>query len=221
MNRSNSPVHAPGSAARSRSSERSRARFDTARGGRKHPGRVGVPKLQDQLHQRNKELEHLSRTDMLTGLYSRRHLEEELARRHRDSLRHQDPLCVVVLDIDHFKGINDTHGHAAGDEVLRIFSVWLREELRAGDIGGRWGGEEFLLILARTDPDDAVSVAKRVRRRTSAEPLVFAGRSIPVTLSGGCAAGPADTPDALVALADAQLYQAKLAGRDRIGRKEA
>jgi two-component system cell cycle response regulator len=112
---------------------------------------VHVKKLQDEVQQRNAELDRMSRTDALTNLYNRRHLDEELVRRYSDSRRHHDPICVLLLDIDHFKNINDTYGHPAGDLVLRAFADRLRAELRAGDVAGRWGGEEFLIMLPRTD----------------------------------------------------------------------
>jgi two-component system cell cycle response regulator len=175
-----------------------------------------VKQLQDQLQQRNAELDHLSRTDALTGLYNRRHLEQELARLHNDSVRHRDPLCVLLLDLDHFKRINDTYGHSAGDQVLRTFAGRMSDELRAGDIGGRWGGAEFLVLLPRTDLDGALAVAERIRSVTGAEPVATGSEHIVVTTSGGCALGPGDSSAALVHLADTSLYQAKLEGRNRI-----
>ena len=119
---------------------------------------VHVKKLQDQLRQRNVELDRMSRTDALTGLYNRRHLDEELVRQQSDAHRHHDPLCVLLLDIDHFKKINDSFGHPAGDLVLCAFADRLRSELRSSDIAGRWGGEEFLIIMPRTDLAGALEV---------------------------------------------------------------
>ena len=174
-----------------------------------------VKHLQDQLRERNVELDRLSRTDALTELYNRRHLEQELARLHNDSVRHGDPLCVLILDLDHFKQINDSQGHAAGDQVLRVFADRLRGELRAGDIGGRWGGDEFLAILPRTDLEGALAVAERIRASTEARPVDVA-EQIDVTVSGGCATGPADSVESILQLADSSLYEAKLAGRNRI-----
>jgi diguanylate cyclase (GGDEF)-like protein len=175
-----------------------------------------VKALQDQLQQRNAQLEQLSHTDSLTGLYNRRYLAGELDRRRNDSLRHEYPLSVVLFDLDLFKQVNDTYGHAAGDQALRAFADHLQRELRAGDVGGRWGGEEFLLILPHTDLAGAVAVADRIRSATAEEPVAVDGRSITVTVSGGCALGPGESPEAVVRLADAGLYQAKLAGRNRI-----
>ncbi|WP_167726439.1 MULTISPECIES: GGDEF domain-containing response regulator [Cryobacterium] len=175
-----------------------------------------VKKLQDQLRQRNTELDLLSRTDVLTGLHNRRHLEEELAHHHSRAMRHGDPLSVLLLDIDHFKRVNDGYGHPAGDVVLAVFAERLRQELRDGDVAGRWGGEEFLVVLPRTDLAGALSVANRIRRVVAATPIVAAGVGIAVTVSGGCASGPLGGSDQLVDVADAQLYAAKAAGRNRI-----
>jgi diguanylate cyclase (GGDEF)-like protein len=172
--------------------------------------------LQDQLQQRNAELNQISRTDALTGLFNRRHLDEELLRRHNDSVRHHDPMCLLLLDLDHFKHVNDTYGHPAGDLVLRAFAERISIGLRAGDISGRWGGEEFLVILPRTDLDGAIEVAERIRSTTAAAPVTAADQDITVTVSGGCALGPGDSAGALVQLADQCLYQAKHAGRNQI-----
>lgn len=175
-----------------------------------------VKNLQDQLRQRNAELDRLSRTDMLTGLYNRRHLEQELSRLHDDAVRHRNPLCVLLLDLDRFKDINDTYGHGAGDDVLKAFAGLLAEQMRAGDIGGRWGGEEFLVLLPRTSLDSARAVGERIRHATAAAPIATSSELIRVTVSGGCALGPGDSPAALFQLADRCLYSAKLGGRNRI-----
>jgi diguanylate cyclase (GGDEF)-like protein len=123
---------------------------------------------------------------------------------------------VILLDIDHFKKVNDTYGHPAGDLVLCEFASRLTEGLRAGDIAGRWGGEEFLVILPRTDLASAVDVAERIRILTAATTISAAGRQITITVSGGCAFGPTADPDALIKIADTHLYQAKASGRNRI-----
>jgi two-component system cell cycle response regulator len=177
---------------------------------------IHVKKLQDEVQQRNAELDRISRTDGLTGLFNRRHLDEELARRNTDSLRHHEPICLLLLDLDHFKHINDTYGHPAGDLVLRAFADRISLGLRAGDIAGRWGGEEFLVILPRTDLAGALEVAERIRSATAAAPVTAAGQGIDVRVSGGCALGPGDSVEALVHLADQCLYQAKHRGRNRI-----
>ena len=175
-----------------------------------------VKKLQDRLHVRNAQLEEMSRTDMLTGLYNRRHLEEQLARQHGAARRGRQQLSVILLDIDHFKRVNDTYGHSAGDRVLCSFASRMIRELRVGDTAGRWGGEEFLVILPSTGVEGAAHVAERIREVTSATPTSSEGRDIFVTVSGGCVTGPGASPDELVSAADAQLYEAKRSGRNRI-----
>jgi two-component system cell cycle response regulator len=177
---------------------------------------VHVKKLQDQLRQRNADLDRMSRTDALTGLYNRRHLDDELLRQQSSASRHHDPLCVLLLDIDHFKRVNDSYGHAAGDLVLRGFADRLRTELRAGDIAGRWGGEEFLVIMPRTDSDHGFEVAERLRNATAAKPIAAGDVDIDVSVSGGCASSIDDSPDALLRLADSCLYRAKASGRNKI-----
>lgn len=180
-----------------------------------------VKKLQDQLRLRNAELDLLSRTDALTGLNNRRHLEWVLGHYHADSTRHQDPLSVLLLDIDHFKRVNDGYGHPAGDVVLAEFARRLQAELREGDVAGRWGGEEFLVVLPRTGRDGGVAVAERIRLAIAATPILVDGVAIPVTVSGGCALGPRLTAADLVGRADALLYTAKGAGRNQIATEPA
>jgi two-component system cell cycle response regulator len=177
---------------------------------------VHVKKLQDQLRERNVELDRVSRTDALTGLHNRRHLEEELERQHGIARRHDDPLCLLLLDIDHFKNVNDTYGHPAGDLVLREFASRLSGQVRLEDVAGRWGGEEFLVILPRTGLVGALGVGERIRQVTAATPVAAAGQEVVVTVSGGCALGPAAGPDELVAEVDLRLYEAKATGRNRI-----
>jgi two-component system, cell cycle response regulator len=175
-----------------------------------------VKKLQDRLRERNDDLERVSRTDMLTGLNNRRHMDEEVTRQHSIARRGHHDLGVILLDIDHFKHVNDNYGHAAGDQVLCEFAQRLLGQLRAGDIAGRWGGEEFLVILPGTGLDGTRHVAERICAATAATPITAEGHRITVTVSGGCAIGPAASPDVLVSTADAQMYQAKQAGRNRI-----
>jgi two-component system cell cycle response regulator len=177
---------------------------------------IHVKQLQDQLRDRNALLDQLSRTDALTGLYNRRHLDEELARRHGEARRYHDSLALVLLDIDHFKQVNDLHGHPVGDDVLREVSRRIQNELRLEDIAGRWGGEEFLIILPRTDLDGVLESAERIRRAISATPITAGDRRITVTISGGCAVGPGESPAELLRRADKRLYQAKAAGRNQI-----
>lgn len=177
---------------------------------------VHVKQLQDQLWERNAELDRMSRTDSLTGLFNRWHLEDELDRQQRTATRHHDEWAVVLFDIDHFKRVNDTYGHPAGDLVLCEFANRLTASLRSGDVVGRWGGEEFLALLPRTDLEGALTVADRIRESTAEAPIVAAGHDIWVTVSGGCAVGSTERTAELIQLADTRLYQAKTAGRNRI-----
>ena len=133
---------------------------------------VHVKQLQDQLRQRNAELDRMSRTDALTGLYNRRHLDEELGRassRTPTGTTIHSPCCCSTSTTS--SSVNDTYGHPAGDLVLCAFADRCASELRAGDIAGRWGGEEFLVIMPRTDLDGALEVAERIRRATAATPV--------------------------------------------------
>jgi two-component system cell cycle response regulator len=182
-----------------------------------------VKKLQDELRrrnaeldQRNAELDRVSRTDGLTGLFNRRHLDEELIRQYSISRRNRTPISVLLLDIDHFKNVNDSYGHPAGDQVLQEFARRLTGQVRLEDIVGRWGGEEFLVVLPGADPRAAAVVAERIRLATADEPVLIDGAGIRVTVSGGYASGPLDLPDQQVSRADAALYEAKLAGRNRM-----
>jgi len=175
-----------------------------------------IKRLQDQLRERNDALERMARTDALTGLFNRRHLDDELRRRHSDARRHHEPLSVLLLDIDHFKHVNDTYGHPVGDLVLTEFARILEAGTRDEDISGRWGGEEFLVILPRTDLHHAVEVADRIRQ-TVANSVVVSGRqAVSVTVSGGCVVGVSESVEGLLHQVDVRLYAAKNAGRNRI-----
>jgi len=162
-------------------------------------------------------------TDGLTGLLNRRELDARATELIALSRRHSRPLSCLMIDIDHFKGVNDTHGHAAGDEVLRQVAQRIRGASRSSDVSGRYGGEEFILLLPETDTSGAVAVAEKVRS-VVAEAPVQAQRpeggqvAIPVRVSIGVATRePAMMePDALYAAADAALYQAKQSGRNRV-----
>ena len=178
---------------------------------------VRVKKLQDELHRRNDELNELSRTDLLTGLSNRRHLDEQLSKHLSTARRHGHELGVLLLDLDHFKQVNDTYGHLTGDSVLTEFARRLQASLRVGDIAGRWGGEEFLVILPHTGLAGAHEVGDKVRAMTASRPFTgAAGDSIRVTVSGGCAEAPADHAEDLVHRADTGLYEAKEQGRNCI-----
>jgi diguanylate cyclase (GGDEF)-like protein len=175
-------------------------------------------RLVRRLRERQAELERLSSTDTLTGLANRtvfyRRLDEELARARRHGL----PLCVLMIDVDHFKTINDTRGHLIGDQVLRELGHALRAALRTGDIPARYGGEEFAVLLPHTVAAEAATVATRLLDAARA----LGDADAPITLSIGSAELAAgETSDSLVGRADAALYASKRSGRDRLTRSEA
>ena len=163
------------------------------------------------------ELRRLSRVDGLTELLNRRAIEELLDDEARRSLRSNRPFSVLMIDADHFKGINDRHGHAAGDEALRHLARVLRAQMRDVDRVGRFGGEEFVVLLPGTASNEALHVAERVRDALLRRSLTWQGEAITLTVSVGVAAwrGPQDDVGALLKRADAALYRAKALGRDR------
>ncbi len=161
----------------------------------------------------------LAVTDPLTGLYNRRYLDAHLSSAVTRAKTTGKPVCVLIFDIDHFKAVNDTYGHDAGDDVLRDFSDRLRRGVRGIDLVVRYGGEEFLLVMPETDAAFAGGVAERLR--SDVEKVPFATRSgaeIPVTVSIGIAEwrGPSDSAAELIKRADTALYSAKHAGRNRV-----
>jgi diguanylate cyclase (GGDEF)-like protein len=154
-----------------------------------------------------RELERLSTLDPLTGACNRRAWNEAMARELPRAAREQHPLSVLVIDIDHFKKFNDTHGHAAGDAFLQAAAAAWQERLRPGDVLCRWGGEEFAVLLPSCARDGARVVADDLRTRTPAG----------ATCSVGIAQWePGQSADELIARADRCLYAAKSAGRDRV-----
>jgi two-component system, cell cycle response regulator len=159
-------------------------------------------------------------TDALTGLFNRRYLESHLGTLVEQAGARGKPLAVLALDIDHFKSINDTHGHDAGDDVLRDFSLRIKRSIRGIDLACRCGGEEFIIVMPETDMAVAASVAERLRRRIATEPFAISEgtRRIPVTLSIGIATlrERDDTPAGLLKRADQALYRAKRDGRNRV-----
>lgn len=169
-------------------------------------------------------MRQLATRDPLTGLANHRHLHERLDQEVARAARHGHPLAVAMLDLNDFKRHNDTHGHQAGDALLRAIAAALRAESRAEDVAGRYGGDEFMLILPETTGEEAHALLARVRRRLAAGPgPLGGGDGTPVTTSYGVAACPADATDAhaLIALADAALYADKRAHRARAGQQDA
>jgi diguanylate cyclase (GGDEF)-like protein len=173
--------------------------------------------LYDQLLASQRALEHLARTDCLTQLMNRgailTRLYEEVARTKRQG----STLALGIMDIDHFKRVNDTHGHAAGDQVLREVVRRLRVAVRPYDGLGRIGGEEFLLLIPGAAREDARAVLERVRQAVCATPVDHADRQIDVTVSLGGTTTRGDEPeDQVLIRADEALYRAKELGRNRV-----
>jgi len=164
----------------------------------------------DQLQKQAEHYLHESLTDPLTGLPNRRTMNMWISERTRG----QYPFSIIMMDIDHFKRVNDTYGHQVGDEVLRHAARTMLSELRRGDCCCRYGGEEFAVLLPDTSIDDAFKIAERIRSKLERE---ISPTGSPVTISCGLAAWPddADTAHALVEAADLALYEAKRAGRNR------
>jgi diguanylate cyclase (GGDEF)-like protein len=164
-------------------------------------------------------LERQAITDSLTGLYNRRYLYERLGAELRRAQRYNRPLSVILIDLDHFKGVNDERGHQHGDVVLARFGRLLVESLRESDVPCRYGGEEFAVILPETDSDQAVAVAEKLRRRLKERDVVADLGENVVTISQGIASFPsADIANEndIVKKADDALYAAKDGGRDRV-----
>ena len=138
----------------------------------------------------NDRLLHISLTDGLTGVDNRRALEQRLHEMFEHSLRLHEPIACVMCDIDHFKKVNDTYGHAAGDEVLKQFAEILKDEAREIDRVGRYGGEEFLLLLPGTVLDSAVTFAERLRQRVEAAYIFVRRRNAEADGQSGVAAWP-------------------------------
>ncbi len=172
--------------------------------------------LLDELARRNAELEQLARTDVLTGLANRRHADDVLRATIASARRHGRTLSAVLVDIDRFKSVNDIHGHAAGDAVLREIALRLADGLREEDLAARWGGEEFLLLLP--DSPDAAVVCERLRAAIADRPVNVHGLlELHVSASFGWAPWSGEeTGEALVGRADVALYAAKAGGRDRV-----
>ncbi len=164
------------------------------------------------------ELEEASRTDGLTQLYNRRHWQDRLDEEFSRSRRYQHPMTLILFDLDHFKSINDNYGHLAGDAILVRVSEIVRKALRDSDIAGRYGGEEFAIILPSTDMSGSLVVAERLRKNIEESKVTFDGQEIPFTSSFGVAEfnDQLTDSDKLIASADDALYQAKENGRNQV-----
>ncbi len=171
-----------------------------------------------QLQTLNVQLKHLSRTDRLTGLNNRGYWEEELEREYARHRRYGSRLSMVIFDIDHFKKVNDTHGHPAGDKVIQAVAEVLRQQVRDTDIAGRYGGEEFVVLLPDVESAGAQLFAERMRKAIESLLVTYAEQSIPFTISLGVAdlSGPSNSHKDLIEWADGALYESKHNGRNLV-----
>lgn len=176
--------------------------------------------LSFSLVMRSQKLLQLATTDPLTGLLNRGYVDDRFAIELSRARRYGKPLTIAVIDADRFKLLNDTHGHQAGDLVLRTIGATLRSSFRQSDTAGRYGGEEFVVILPETDRETALRKLESMRELVASTPieLVPRGEKIQVTISAGLASFPQDGEDAaeLFALADERMFQAKKEGRNRV-----
>jgi two-component system cell cycle response regulator len=177
-------------------------------------------RYQEQLRADYERSMSLALTDTLTGLYNRRYASSHLATELEQAVRSGKALGLLLIDIDHFKSINDTHGHSVGDEVLRAVANRLSRHLRAFDTVARWGGEEFVVVMPEAPLDVARSVAERLRRKVAGGPVTVSGGAgdVTVTVSIGVAVTGegTSTMDDLLRGADAAMYFAKRNGRNRV-----
>jgi len=175
---------------------------------------ASLAQAERELREKNRLLQEMSITDKLTGVFNRHHLDSVLSEEFDRSRRYGRDLSLVLFDLDHFKEINDVHGHQAGDEVLRRFAALVEELIRRSDVFGRWGGEEFLLICPECPADQAHEVAEKIRRAVSEHSYL---QRYGLTISAGVMAIDGfESVAQLVSAADRQLYAAKAAGRNRV-----
>ncbi|WP_215777847.1 diguanylate cyclase [Paludibacterium sp. B53371] len=173
-----------------------------------------VAERTDELRRKNQELEQLAVTDTLTGLYNRLFVDQVLLQASATARRSGAPLSLVMLDIDHFKLVNDHYGHQVGDQVLQQFAQILRQQVRDSDVVARWGGEEFLIVCAGTPLDGALAAAEKWRR--CVEDSVFAGGGHCTASFGVASWRDGDTVSSLLSRADQALYAAKQTGRNQV-----
>lgn len=171
-----------------------------------------------ELHQANQSLEQLAHTDGLTGLLNRHTIDEQLSSEWRRAIRTESSGALIMLDIDHFKTINDQYGHPAGDAVIRTIAKAIKTEVREMDLAGRYGGEEFIILLPQTDADGALQFSERIRQRIATAVSYHEGKALSATISLGIAIfNAADgTYGNWITRADQALYRAKEAGRNRV-----
>ena len=163
------------------------------------------------------ELELLAHTDSLTGLYNRHRMQELLEQQTAMFLRNRSKFTLIIVDIDHFKKINDTYGHFCGDYVLSEAASFMKKNLRKGDVLARWGGEEFLILLPDTDINGARIMAENIRKAIANKHFHLAGENFSVTMTFGLAQHEIDRSiEDSLKQADNALYEGKKAGRNRV-----
>lgn len=188
---------------------------------------IRMKDLKDEIEEKNKQLEiinkkleELSVTDALTGIYNRRYFFERLNSEFSRSKRYNICISLLMLDLDHFKRVNDTYGHQKGDDVLRKTSEILKQNCRVHDIVARFGGEEFIMLLCQTDPEGAFIVAERTRKDIEEHQFALhGGTSFKTTISIGISSYPdikINNINDLIRIADASLYEAKKQGRNKV-----
>ncbi|MDX5405916.1 MAG: GGDEF domain-containing protein [Chromatiaceae bacterium] len=174
----------------------------------------------DELTEANRQLEIQTQIDALSGVYNRAYFDRQLTAELKRSRREQRSLALVLLDIDHFKQINDNHGHLVGDQAIKQVAQLIRQHVkRPADKVFRYGGEEFALVLPNTSLEGAVQLAECIRQQLTATSINTAAATLTLSLSAGCyAAIPAKDSDndEFIAFADKTLYRAKAAGRDQV-----
>jgi diguanylate cyclase (GGDEF)-like protein len=180
--------------------------------------------IQNELEEQfQKRLYDSAIRDSLTGTYNKKYLLEALRKEFSHCLRQKLPLSLAMIDIDHFKQVNDTHGHVAGDRVLADLAARIEELVREEDILARYGGEEFALMLRGTGPTEAFGCADRCRQAIDEAAFLYQGIPLKLTVSLGVATlmdANFDVPDELISAADEQLYRAKRTGRNRVAQAE-
>jgi two-component system, cell cycle response regulator len=175
--------------------------------------------LQNELIDANRRLAQLSITDGLTNLYNHRHFQDELAKHFTESMRYDRPLSLALIDIDFFKKVNDTWGHAVGDLVLKNVAAIFGDSIRHSDLAARYGGEEFGVIMPETEMEQAITFAEKIREIVEATPFETEETTVRVTVSIGISSVPhptIKTPMALIEDADESLYRAKENGRNQV-----
>jgi len=182
-----------------------------------------VLQLEKSLKDANEEIKILSITDTLTKCYNRTFMDEQLPKELKRAIRYNRPISLVMLDIDHFKRVNDTYGHQAGDEVLRELVRSINRSIRSDvDWVARYGGEEFLVVFPETDFERATVLAERLRKNISQKTVQIKEEEIRITASFGVSGFTSSTPlkeisyEAMISLADESLYRAKEEGRNRV-----